>query len=189
MGENMGRPLRGTNVAAVGLAAFVGLGALLTGCGAPSDHGPSSDKVPSSATSPTAPASEGGSGSLRKPTSSELDSTWFPQKGTGPLGITGAKALMPTVHDCYGAIAFGAEVTLTFPCGTDRAQGTLRVDPSGDKLTVSWADGPTDAFIKRPDLTAPEPTLTGVPSMEDLQRQLDEMDDLTESVAGGATGS
>jgi hypothetical protein len=182
----VGTRARKIDVAAAGLATFLGLGALLTGCGGSSDNGGSrpSATAPGSVVIPSA----GDNGTLRKPTSPELDSTWFPDHGTDPLGILHSDAMMPTVNQCDGTVTFAADVTISFPCGTDRAHGTLRLDPSGDTLTIAWTGGPTDTFTKRPDLTAPQPTLTGVPSMEDLQRQLDELADLTDNVAGGLTG-
>ncbi|MBH5333638.1 hypothetical protein IHE55_01975 [Streptomyces pactum] len=161
-------------------AVAVAVGAaVLTGCDSSSDDSPGT-AGPSESGRPAT-----GGEAQRKPTSSELDFTWFPDGGgVHSLGIRHGEALMPTVNQCDGTVTFGAEVVISFPCGTERARGTMLVNPSGDKLTISWGGGVTDTFVKRPDLTVPDPTLTGVPDLEDLDRQLKELEDLVGSTSG-----
>ncbi|MDX3233685.1 hypothetical protein [Streptomyces sp. ME19-01-6] len=158
--------------------------ALLTACGSSSDS-QSNPSAPSASEVISQPAS-GDDGTSRNPSSSELDFTWFPDGGANlaPLGIRHGEALMPTVNECDGKVTFGQEVTISFPCGTERARGTLRVNQSADKLSISWTSGVTDTFVKRSDLTVPDPTITGTPDMEDLQRQLDELKDLVDDGSG-----
>ncbi|MER6146250.1 hypothetical protein ABT174_40720 [Streptomyces sparsogenes] len=164
--------------------------ALLTACGGSSD-GPSGRAAPSAATSGPTGADGGGSAdggdTVRTPSSAELDFTWFPDGDTSPLsglGIRHGEALMPGVNQCDGKVTFGEEVTISFPCGTDRARGTLRVNEAADKLSIAWSSGVTDTFVKRADLTVPDPTITGTPNEEDLQRQLDELQRLVDEQTG-----
>ncbi|MEU1791723.1 hypothetical protein ABZ553_38790 [Streptomyces sparsogenes] len=157
--------------------------ALLTACGG-SSGGPSGRAAPPAATS--GPTGADGGDTVRTPSSAELDFTWFPE-GTStlsPLGIRHGEAMMPTVNQCDGKVTFGEEVTISFPCGTDRARGTLRVNESADKLSIAWSSGVTDTFVKRADLTVPDPTITGTPDEDDLQRQLDELQRLVDEQTG-----
>jgi hypothetical protein len=180
----MRRRPRGIAGAAAWTAAFLGLAALLTGC-----EGSSDSTSGAAAPSAPAPASSGSAtdgGNFRNPTSAELDYTWFPDGDTtlSPLGIRHGEAILPTVNQCDGSVTFGAEVNISFPCGTDRAQGTLRINESGDKIKISWAGGITDTFVKRADLTVPDPTITGTPDADDLQRQVDELEDMVDDLEG-----
>jgi hypothetical protein len=162
--------------------------ALLTACGSSSDSQSRSPAPSDPSAAISQPASDDGDdGASRAPASSELDFTWFPDGGTSPLsglGIRHGEALMPGVNQCDGKVTFGEEVTISFPCGTERARGTLRVNQSADRLSISWTSGVTDTFVKRADLTVPDPTITGTPDMEDLQRQLDELKDLVDDGSG-----
>ncbi|MGY0061287.1 hypothetical protein ACWY4P_32900 [Streptomyces sp. LZ34] len=162
--------------------------ALLTACGSSSDSEsgrPAASAPPAPSDAISQPASDDG-GTSRNPSSSELDFTWFPDGGStlSPLGIRHGEAMLPGVNQCDGKVTFGQKVTISFPCGTERAQGTLRVNESADKLSISWTSGVTDNFVKRSDLTVPDPTITGTPDMEDLQRQLDELKDLVDDGSG-----
>lgn len=163
------------------LAVCAGAGALLTGCGG-SEDGPSDRALPPATTAPEDSASAGDS---RNPTSAELDFTWYPDGDTllAPLGFRHGEAMMPTVNSCLGEVTFGAEVTVSFPCGTDRAQGTARVNDSADRLTIAWSSGVTDTFVKRADLTIPDPVPTGLPDGDDLDRQVDAFEDLLDEMA------
>lgn len=137
-----------------GAAVFAAV--LMTGCSKSSDGG--DKKVPATppaAADSQAPAAGGASSAPAGGTTGSVDGAWgAAQSADGAVGLSihGAKgAVVNGKHICPGEVNQSAKpVTLTLKCNdgdTTRSQGTI-VSSDGKSLTVSWASGRKDTFVK-----------------------------------------